>query len=1079
MAKHRVWGIGVLCVFLFSGIAQAQVSTGTISGIVKDSSGAVLPGAKVVILNEGTGISRTVEADADGHYSALSLNLGSYKVTVTQEGFQTEVRTGIVLTVGREEVVDMSLTVGSVAQSVVVTGAPPLVESTTASLGSLVDDQTIRALPLNGRSWDQLALLQPGVTLTSPGPPTGNQFNFGTGKRFSVGGQRPDTNLFLLDGMDINDQANGTPGGAAGTNLGVDTILEFKIYTNSYKAEYGHSMGSVTTAVTRSGTNTFHGTGFEYIRNHVLDAKNFFDVNEPPPFIRNQFGGVVGGPIKKDKTFFFAGYEGLRQGLGTTLIATVPDANAHQGIVPCGIVTPLPAGCAVGGTTPVTVPVNPTVVPYLNLYPLPNGKNFGDGSGQFLSSPTAVTNEDNVMGRVDHQLTAKTAIFGRYTFDQDSVNTPQSLPFETASNTDRRQYVTLQANTVLNSQMLNNFRFAFDRTSSRTAFGYSDVVTPDLSFVPGQPMGSIQLGAVGSAAGSRALTMIGGTNGNGPNTWHFNIWQWGDDFSYIRGKHSFKVGTNIERLQDNYGTNGQLWGVYTFTTLTTFLAGTPSNLQVGQPIGQVFNLNYRQTLLGFYAQDDYKFSSRITLNLGLRWEATTEPYDASGKTALLPTLASTSTVTSSSFFKYPKKSFEPRVGLAWQLDASGKTVLRAGGGVYHNQIFPWYYQIATKLPPFGSILSANNPAFPDGLGSLAQAKIQLLAMSAKQKIPTSIQYNLSLQREIFKNTMIQVAYAGNRSSHLATQIEGDSATPVICFTSLNNCPAGVPNLAPYYPAGTPRRNSAWNGIRYYQTNGNSEYDSATITLRHQSANGFSGQVFYTYSKALDDASTDSPGASLRSPQSIMYPPSAYGRDWGLADFDARNVVVGNFSYPLPFRADSKVLGLLVNGWRLDGITTLESGQPFTPLLSTSNSRNLATSGIAERPNLRPGFSNNPTHGVASCLPNSPKLGTASHWFNPCAFSLPITGTYGTMLRNTVIGPGIATMDVAVEKDFRITERVSTTFRAEAFNIINHTNLSLPNTSALTSTGAPNPAAGAVTITTTSSRQLQFALRVNF
>lgn len=1084
MAKHRVWGVGLLCVLLFAGIARAQVSTGTISGTVKDSSGAVLPGAKVVLLNEGTGMSRTVDADENGHYSALSLSLGNYRVTITHDGFQTEVRTGIVLTVGREEVVDTALTIGSVAQSVVVTGAPPLVESTTASLGSLVDDQTIRALPLNGRSWDQLAELQPGVTYTNPGPPTGNQFNFGTGKRFSVGGQRPDTNLFLLDGTNINDQANGTPGGAAGTNLGVDTILEFKIYTNSYKAEYGYSMGSVTTAVTRSGTNTVHGTAFEYIRNHVLDAKNYFDVDSPPPFIRNQFGGVLGGPVRKDKTFFFAGYEGLRQGLGTTLIATVPTVLARQGTLPCGTVTPLPPGCPVNGTTPVTVPVNPVVVPYLNLYPLPNGKDNGDGSAQFLSSPTIVTNEDNVMGRVDHQLTANTNIFARYTFDQDSVVAPQSLPFETASNSSRRQYVTLQANTVLTPQALNSFRFAFNRTKAATLFDYTSEVTPDLSFVPGQPMGAIQLGSVGSSAGSRALTMIGGTNGNGPNVWHFNTWQWGDDFSYTRGKHSFKVGTNIERLQDNYETNGSVWGIYTFTTFTNFLSATPSNLQVGQPIGQNFTLGLRQTLLSFYAQDDYKVNSRLTLNLGLRWETTTPPYDAAGKTALLPNLASTNTVTSSSFFNYPKLAFEPRVGLAWQLTSDGKTVLRAAAGIYHNQIFPWFYQIAVKEPPFGSILSANNPPFPNGISVLAQSKIQLLDFDPSQKIPENIQYNLSIQREILKNTMIQVSYIGNRAEHLITETEGDGAAPIICSTALSNCPAGVADGQPFYPKGAARQNPAWNGIRYYQSNGNSEYDAGTILLRHQSASGLTGQIFYTFSKALDTDSTDSPGASLRSAQSIMYS-ADYARDWGLADFNSKHDLVANFTYPLPFRSESRFVGTIISGWRLDGIASFESGQPFTPLLATSNSRNLSTAGIADRPNLIPGFSNNPTHGISVCpagttgFPAGTRVGTATHWFDPCAFSVPIAGTYGDMRRNTVIGPGLTDVDVALEKDFHVTERASLTFRAEAFNILNHANFGLPNTTAFAASLAPNATAGLITLTTTSSRQLQFALRVNF
>ena len=452
------WGIAALFLLLFSGAVWAQVSTGTISGTVRDSSGAVLPQVEVVVLNQDTGISRTVKTDSGGHYSAVSLNLGNYQVTGTRDGFQTVVRNGIVLTVGQEAIVDLSLPVGTVSQTVTVTGGAPLVETTTASLGFLVDETTIRALPLNGRSWDQLALIQPGVILTSPGPTGGAPYAFGTGKRFTVGGQRSISNSFLLDGTDVNDQSNGTPGGAAGTNLGVDTIQEFKIFTNSFKAEFGHSSGSVTTAVTRSGTNDFHGTAFEYIRNSVLDARNYFDPSSgPPAFRRNQFGGVLGGPIKKDKTFFFGGYEGLRQGLATTQTAIVPTALARQGILPSG-----------------TVPVNPDIVPYLNLYPLPNGTDFGDGTGAFLSVPTVPTNEDNSMVRVDHQLNARTSLSARYMFDTDSVSAQQQLPDYFIDEATRRQYLTLQANTVLSAKALNSFRFAFNRTNS----AFSPTISP-------------------------------------------------------------------------------------------------------------------------------------------------------------------------------------------------------------------------------------------------------------------------------------------------------------------------------------------------------------------------------------------------------------------------------------------------------------------------------------------------------------------------------------------------------------------------------------------------------------------------
>ena len=681
---YRLSYFGILSLWLLlrGGVTWAQVTTGTISGTVKDTSGAVLPGAKVVVLNEGTGISRTVETDAAGRYSAPSLSLGNYRVTGSQEGFQTEVRSGIVLTVGREAVVDLSLSVGAVTQTVEVQGEAPLVESTTASLGSLVDDRTIRALPLNGRSYDQLALLQPGVILFDPGTINDTTFQSGTGKRFSVGGQRSFSNNFLLDGTNISDEGNGTPGGAAGTNLGVDTILEFKIFTNSFKAEFGRTSGSVVTAITRSGTNSFHGTAFEYIRNSALDARNFFDVgSSPPPFKRNQFGGVLGGPIKKDKTFFFGGYEGLRQGLGTTLIATVPTLPSRQGILPTG-----------------TVPVNPVVVPYLNLYPLPNGRDFGDGTGEYLSAPTVVTNEDNFMIRVDHQLNAKTGIFGRYTFDRDSLNAPQSIPPLVQILGSRRQYTTLQANSILGPKVLNNFRFAYNRTSNSLDQRFIPDPGPQLAIIPGQPFGAIAIGAL--ITNARAITQLGGNSGSGASTYAYSIFEWGDDFSYIAGKHTLKTGVDIQRLRDNAAKGTGLRGVYTFTTFSDFLAGRAANLQTSSPLGINNYWGVRQSLYGAYGQDDYAVNSRLTLNLGLRWETATDPTEVNGKSAFLPSPAATATVVSGRFFSIGKKNFEPRFGLAWRLNASGKTVLRAGGGIYHNQILPWLYPASLRTPPF-------------------------------------------------------------------------------------------------------------------------------------------------------------------------------------------------------------------------------------------------------------------------------------------------------------------------------------------------------------------------------------------
>jgi carboxypeptidase family protein len=1051
METHNFLWIVWLTMFLFAGTALAQVNTGTISGTVKDGTGAVLPGAQVVILNDETGVSRTLQTDSGGRYVAPSLSLGNYRVTATQEGFQTEVRIGIALTVGREAVVDLVLSVGAVNQTVEVMGEAPLVESTTASLGSLVDDRTIRALPLNGRSYDQLALLQPGVVLFDTGPIAGTAFGSGTGKHFSVGGSRSYSNSFLLDGTNINDQSNGTPGGAAGTNLGVDTIREFKIFTNSFKAEYGHSDGSVVSAVTRSGTNNPHGTAFEYIRNSALDARNFFDTgSSPPPFRRNQFGGVLGGPIKKDKTFLFGGYEGLRQGLANTLIATVPTVASKQGNLPTG-----------------TVVVNPASVPFLNLYPNPNGRDFGDGSAQYIMAPTAVTGEDNFMVRLDHSLTPKTSIFGRYTFDDDRQNLPLSIPGFAQTNSARRQYSTIQANTILGPKTLNNFRFAYNRSFQFTDQIATTPLGPGYSLIPGLPMGPLNIGAI-QANGNRALTPIG-TNSAFPRLFGFNVFEWGDDFSYVTGKHFLKTGVDLQRIRDNTALNTFLRGGYTFNTFTNLLTGTPSNMQASSPLGKPSYFGLRQSLYAVYGQDDYTVNSRLTLNLGLRWETATDPTEVNGMMAFLPSFSATQTVISGKYFSIGKKNFEPRVGLAWQLNESGKTVLRAGAGIYHNQILTWAFDNQTRQPPYSGTLSVANPIFPNGYQVLAGGPVRLLSEAPFDKTPVSDQYNLSIQQQLFKDTVIQIAYAGNKANHLLTQRQVDTPIPTI-----------LPDGRKFFPAGSLRQNPAWAGISVYETDGNSVYNSVSITLRRQSTAGLQYQVSYTRAKAMDEATNTNANQSVRSPSSLMDPQDR-GRDWGLAEFDARNAFVYNFSYPLPFKPRSRAVGAVLGGWSIDGIGTFTSGLPFTARLSVANSRNQDTT-LSERPDLAPGKSQNPNHGTTAGCPGIPAgqpLGSAFRFYDPCSFSLPLAGTYGNLGRNTITGPGVANVDFSLEKNFKLREKASVTFRAELFNIFNHTNFSLPNTSALNAAGAANASAGVITATTTFSRQIQFALRMNF
>src|SRR5215470_10345280 len=491
---------------ILSGPLYAQVTTGTILGVVQDASGAVIPGVSVTVKNLDTGITRTASTDEGGRYTLPDLTLGNYEVEGQLAGFQTEVRTGIALSVGREAVVNLALKVGQISDRVTITEEAPLVESTTAAMSSLVDERTIRDLPLNGRSWDNLALLQPGVVTVGAGQASA-AFDFGTGTRFNVTGSRAYANSFLLDGTVINDHANGTPGGSAGTNLGVDGVQEFKINTLVSPAEFGRSSGGVVSAVTRSGTNDLHGAAFEFLRNNAMDSLGYFDQvshggpGSVAPYRRNQFGAALGGPIRKDKTFFFGTYEGLRQGNGTTIGPEVPTALTKQGIVPYTAfqgTDPNLFNCHKGDTA-CSVPVDPAIRPYLDLFQAPTTADLGDGTAFFIAAPLQVTNENYFMTRVDHSVTNKMRLFVRYALDQDSNVLPNFGGSAIANEQDvaRRQYSTIQFTTILRPTLVNSFRFGYNRTYQN----FDDVVTDsrakNLFFVPGQHIGTISLGGPG------------------------------------------------------------------------------------------------------------------------------------------------------------------------------------------------------------------------------------------------------------------------------------------------------------------------------------------------------------------------------------------------------------------------------------------------------------------------------------------------------------------------------------------------------------------------------------------------------
>jgi hypothetical protein len=988
------------------------------------------------------------------------LPLGSYEVEGQLAGFQTEVRSGITLTVGREAVVNLALKVGQLTDKVTITEEAPLVESTTAAMSSLVDERTIRDLPLNGRSWDNLALLQPGVVTVGAGQGS-PAFDFGTGARFNVNGSRAYANSFLLDGTDINDHANGTPGGSAGTNLGVDGVQEFKINTLVSPAEFGRSSGGVVSAVTRSGTNNFHGAAFEFLRNNAMDSLGYFDqVNHGgpgsvAPYRRNQFGAALGGPIKKDKTFFFGTYEGLRQGSGTTIGPEVPTAQTKLGIVPYTAfqgTNPNLFNCHPGDTGCV-VPVDPAIKPYLDLFqaptPGPTTGDLGDGTGFFIAAPLQVTNENYFMNRVDHQINSKMNLFVRYSFDSDTNVIPNFNGSSVANEQDvaRRQYTTIQFSNIIRPTVVNSFRFAYNRTYQNFDDVVADPRAQKLNFVPGQHFGTISFGSQGLS--TNPLNFVGIDNG-APRIYRYNLFQYGDDLTYVKGAHSFKMGVDARRIQDNVISESNTRGDYTFQDIPGFLSNKPIRFDAPPPGSRGYR-GLRQTLFATYFQDDFKVTKRLTLNLGLRYEAMTNPYEVNSKMANLLNLTDPApTVLKDSFFYIAKKDFQPRVGFAWGLNERGTTILRAGFGVFHDHILPYAYTaLATGTPPYFSTLSdlrdpvtafTNPIAFPfdTALTAGAPPPPQFNAYPTGTIMePSKNSYNLSLQQQVMNNTVLELAYIGSESHHLQRNGEWNPATPI------------SPGVFPATFSQSNRINPKIASLTASRFDGNANYNALQVSLKRRGASGLQYQVAYTYAKSIDTKSTLAGGESRQEANTVMdfLNPS---RDRGRSSFDARHNFVPTVTYPIPLRFQQRALGLILGGWTVNGIATFRTGEPFTGRVGNNRSQN-GDRWSPDRPNLNPGYSNNPTSGVTkgctlangSTLPAGLKLGTADLWYDPCAFSRPAAGTYGNLGRNTMTGPGFYNFDFSADKLFKPSERINVQLRAEIFNLFDQAHFYAP------------------------------------
>ena len=1065
--RIRLWVMILSLVCLCSLAAEAQVSA-SLSGRVTDQTGAVVSGATVTAENLDTGLSRTAVTDQAGRYELVALPVGQYDVRAKKAGFAERVRTGLSLVVGQDATVDLSLPVGNANEQVKVVADAPIVNATTQDISGLVGEKEVKELPLNGRSYDLLVTLNPGI-VNFTWEKTGGigVSNSTTGNNFSASGNRPQQNLFLLNGIEFTGAAenNMQPGGPSQNLLGVEAVREFNVLRDSYGAEYGKRPGAQVTIVTQSGTNQWHGSVYEFLRNNALDAPNYFDQGSAPPFQRNQFGAAVGGPIQKDKTFFFANFEGFIQNLHQTSVAFVPDLASRAAAVP-------------------------SVKPLLNLWPTPTPSDpTFSGIAQVSSSPLQTIREYFGTARLDHTFSAKDTFSTVYTIDDGGDVTPTTInPYSTDILNLREQVLSLDETHVFSPTLLNTARFGF----SRAGYFFTGEPTPDTpaanvpGFLVGLPVGAV---VVGGSAASNPQAQIGlaGSNNGSNLTMARNLYTYEDRVSWTHGAHQFSFGAWFQQFQSNETLALSQYGQATFTSLQTFLKGTTSSFLYDPAPTE---MNWRSFFSALYAQDTIRMSPKLTLTLGFRGEFSTGWNEAHGRAANYTfadgVISSQPRIASSAFTVNNAKFLpEPRIGFAWSPYA-GQTVVRAGFGIYNELQDALGYRMDQNAPFNTTYSIASLPVSELPINPLAPVPAKALVspggVQPNLKMPTLISYSLRVEQEITPNTSLTIGYVGSHGYHEIVGLDANTPVPTICPAS--PCPADYPKTFPaglagtpvpagsyYIRAGTPRANPTLANTWTWFSVGDSNYNALQVDLNHRFSHGLSFRGVYTWSKALDDGDSLNATTAGNAP-GLVSNPYDIKADWGLATYDVRNVGVISVVYDLPFgKGQALANGLsgfangLVSGWSVNSIVLLQAGFPFTPQLSYNPSNNGDTRNPV-RPFVNPNFA------------GSAIIGSPNQWFNPAAFLQPPpnSGFYGNLGRDNLIGPGLATWDFSAVKDTRIRERLSLQFRAEIFNLLNRANFNTPSLIVFTPSGVSGTA-GAITSTSTTARQVQFALKL--
>ena len=1066
-------GMKLICTLvavLWGWNAAAQQITGSIRGTIIDPSGAMVQNAAIIARQTETGLSRAATTDRTGAYVLLELPIGHYQLQVEAKGFRKYFQDGILLNLNDIATVNVHLAVGTETQQVEVTTDAQLIQNTATSLGKVVLEREIVDLPLNGRDFSQLGLLQPGVVPLTPGLVEASG-TLRAGQAYAVDGQRPESNNFLIDGA---NNFNSVDGGFV-IKPPIDAISEFRILSHNADAEFGHSTGSTTNIVTRSGSNSFHGAAWEFLRNDAVDATNYF-AKTVEPLKQNQFGGTFGGPIRRDRTFFFGYYEGFRNRQGETRSATVPTQLERQGdfsktIDPStGQVDPLinefTGQPFPGNKLPFINSISQNLLPF---FPLPNS-----GTNTFVSTQTLQDTNDQFGVRLDHYISPRNILNFRYMFSNSNVLDPLStsgadVPGFPVGEDHRAQNFVGQVTHNFSPAMVGvarfsflRYKFLFDEHINHTApsslgFQYQ----PSLDIAAGPPF--IQVSSYASV----------GDPITGPRNTYQNSFNYSGSLSWIRGRHELRFGGGYERNQINAIQGIATNGFFVFAPFP--ISNAFASFLFGQPVfflqgGGDFSRNLRGNAMNAYAQDTYKLTQRLTLNYGLRYELPF-PYSElkNRQNLFVPGAHSKVLPNAPAGLLYPgdpgvsagliptfKKGFAPRVGLAWDPTGRGQWLVSAAYGIFFE---PYYtgqggpLQDAISAPPYlqtpqVSLDPQGDPHFADPFngsnpfGSTFSTPMTLLVVNRNLSLPYAQDWHLNIQKSFGDDWLYEIGYVGTTGTKLPRFIEGNPAVYVPGQSSENNvnqrrlysgCTLAQPN------------NCVYGSVGEIAGVANSAYNALQTSLRKRFSHGLSFLASYTLSKSIDDVSSFNITGSAASPvageNDLAQNPFNLAAERGRSMFDARHRLVLSYQWSLPFwRQPHTWYQHTLGNWQINGITTFMSGTPFTVFdshdVSLQGGAPEITGFSANRPNLV-GDPNSGPHSV-------------SQWFNTAAFQ-PLTPNpnspvqqFGNAGRNIVQGPGFQQWDFSAFKNIRFTESRELQFRAEFFNLFNHPNFRLPD-----------------------------------